>query len=184
MIHTDSNNFRYYESLEEIKEDGYTPVQALDVLYFFTLRGRTTMLAKANLIPLECRYVVLGTDNRYYLREYKGYDIDSMFFFKKTLNFGDEDGVERLQRYIYDDKVWILYSPEMIADMKTMLARLCKANVNGTAELKYKLFIQILEASLKLEDYKDYGRSHCGFKTCCKIQEDYISELWKKTIKN
>lgn len=184
MIHVDENNFPFYESLEEIKEE-YTPIPVFSLLQFFTLSGKTTNLVKANLIPLQCKYVVLGTDKRYYLKEYRGYDVDCLFFYRSSLYFsGDDPVVEQLRRYVYDDRTWILFTPEMISDTQKMLDRVFKANVNGTGKLTYRLFMEILEASLKYEDYLDYGKNHVGFKTACKIQEDYINNLFKKTLKN
>ena len=185
MIHTDINGFSYYHSLDDAKADGYTPVHAFSVLCFFVLKGRTTNLAKENLIPFNGKYCVLGTDKRYYVRDYRGFSVDALFFCRPELGFTEMDvSAEVLQRYIYDDRAWLLYTQDMITDMKKMLDRVCKAHVNGNASLSYKLFIQILESELKLEDYKDYGRNLTGFKTACKIQEDYINELFKKTLKN
>lgn len=184
MIHEDANGFKYFESLEEMKQDGYVPIKVFSVLQFFTLRGRTTNLTKDNLSPIQCLYVVLGSDGKYYVRDYKGYTVDEIFFYRKDINFDSEDPVETLQRYVYDDKVWLLYTQEMVTETKTMLARVVKAHVNGTAELNYKTFIQLLEATLKLEDYKDYGKNLTGFLTCCHLQEETINNLWKSTLKN
>lgn len=184
MIHVDENNFPFYESLEEIKEE-YTPIPVFSLLQFFTLAGKTSKLIKANLIPIECKYVVLGSDKRYYVRDYRGYDVDTLFFYRQTLTFSGEDvSVEQLVRYVFDDRVWLLFTAEMVADTQKMLERVFKANVNGTGKLTYRLFMEILEASLKYEDYLDYGKNHVGFKTACKIQEDYINNLFKKTLKN
>lgn len=184
MLHRDENNFPYHESIEEMKQDGYVPIKVFSVLQFFTLRGRTTNLTKDNLVPVECQYVVLGSDGRYYVRDYRGYTVDEMFFYRKDINFDNEEPVEILQRYVYDDKVWLMYPPQMVEDTKTMLARVIKAHVSGTAELNYKTFIQLLESKLKLEDYRDYAKNHTGFLTCCHLQEETINNLLKSTLKN
>jgi hypothetical protein len=184
MMHEDANGFKYFESLEAMKQDGYVPIKVFSVLQFFTLRGRTTNLTKDNLVPVECQYVVLGSDGRYYVRDYRGYTVDEMFFYRKDINFDNEEPVEILQRYVYDDKVWLLYSKQAVEETKTMLARVIKAHVSGTAELNYKTFIQLLEAKLKLEDYRDYAKNHTGFLTCCHLQEETINNLLKSTLKN
>jgi len=82
-----------------------------------------------------------------------------------------------------DDRVWLLYTQEMINATNDMLHRLWKANLEGVGKVPYRLYIEILEGSLKLEDYKDYGKELIGFRTACKIQEEHLQELWKQCYK-
>jgi len=187
MIHQDFNNFPYYESLEEIKADGLTPIAVKSPIQFMTLVGKRTTLLKENLTPLECDYVILAKTaeyERYYLRKTRGWTVDEIYFNRRTLTFsGDDETIEGLHRYIYDDRTWLLYTPEMVEETKKMLARVLKGNINGEGKLKYTTFIDILERSIRLEDYKDIQKGITGFKTACHLQEEAIRDLFKSCIK-
>jgi hypothetical protein len=170
-------------SSADVKED-FTPIKVWSLLQFFTLAGRKTTLIKENLIPIpDLKYVVLTlvSDERYYVREFHGYTIDQLYFYRRTLDFSGEDmAIENLRRYVNDERVWLLYTPTMIESTSDMLKRVFKTNVNGEGALSYKMFIKILEAALKLDDYRDYGKNFSDFKTVCKIMEDHTNELWKQ----
>ena len=186
MIHKDSNKFSYYESLDEMKSDGLTPVRVRNLLQFFTLAGRRNVLTKTNLIPIPAlKYAVLNGENRYYVREFnQKWSVDMVYFYKKSLDFsGDDPAMENLRRYTDDGRCWLLLTPDDIGQTKQMLARVYKGQFRQEGALDYKLFIQILSESLKLEDYQDWGKHLTGFKTACKILQDHILELWKKAKK-
>lgn len=183
MIHLDENEWKYYENPEEAKSDGYTPVKCFSVLMFFTLAGRKTVMSKNNLIPIDnLLYLVLAKgEEKYYLREYRqAYSVDELFFYRPCLGFsGEDESVESLRRYVDDERVWLLYTQEMINDTNAMLQRLWKANLQGEGKIPYKMYIRILEAELKKEDYMDYGRALVGFRTCIKLQDENIQAMWK-----
>lgn len=183
MTHEDPNGFAYYESLDEVRADGLVPVKVKSLLEFFTLRGRTSTLAKENFIPLPClKYCVLGSDKRYYVREFRQiWTIDMVYFYRKSLDFsGSDEAIDALHRYVYDDRAWLILDKEQVESVSAMLTRVYSANLSDKGKLPYRLYLEIAEASLKLEDYKDYGKNLTGFKTSCKIQEDYISGLFKQ----
>jgi len=183
-IFTDNNGFSYFNNLKDCKPE-FVPIKVWSLLQFFTLAGRRTSLLKENLSPLDCQYVVLTKTDppKYYLRSSRKYDVDSLFFFRNTLDFsGNSESIDTFRRYIFDDRVWLLMTEEQVADTKKMLERICKGGVNGEASLSYKMYLEILERELKLADYKDYGKNHTGFRTCVKIQEDAIRELWKQCL--
>jgi hypothetical protein len=186
VIHQDSNSFSYYLSLDEIKAEGLTPVPVNNLLQFFTLRGKTSKLAKENLIPLEIEYVILAKEadiTKYYLRKYKGWSIDEIYFMKRSLNFsGSDESIENLHRYVFDDKVWLIFTPEMVEETKKMLDRVRKANVK-TGVLDYRTYITILEAEIRLEEYRVCYSSGMGFRTGCKLQEDNVRNMWLKVAK-
>jgi hypothetical protein len=228
MIHQDSNNFSYYESLDEIKADGLTPVSVNNLLQFFTLRGKTspdisnkikqeaieyarindvtvitgtrhmrikyglyekensTDLAKENLEPLVCNYVVhtKAENGIYYLRTYSGrWSVDTLYFMRKSLDFsGDDVPMETFQRYVFDDRVWMLLTQEQVDETKKMLDRVRKANVK-TGVLDYRTYITILEAEIRLEEYRVCYSSGMGFRTGCKLQEDNVRNMWLKVAK-
>jgi len=183
MIHADGHNFPYYTSLEEPKEDGYTVIKVWNLLQFFTLAGRRNVLTKTNLIPIPAlRYAVLNGDKHYYVREFnQNWTVDMVYFYRKSIDFSGEDtAIENLRRYVDDRRLWLILTSEQIEQTKSMLARVYKGQFHQEGKLDYKLYIQILELSLKLEDYEDWGKHLTGFKTACKILQDHILELWKK----
>jgi len=186
MIHADSNNFPYYESLYEMKSDGLTPVRVRNLLQFFTLAGRRNVLTKTNLIPIPAlKYAVLNGENKYYVREFnQSWTVDMLYFYRKSIDFsGDDTATENLRRYADDGRCFLLLTTDDIEQTKSMLARVYKGQFHQEGKLDYKLFIQILELSLKLEDYETWGKNLTGFKTTCKILLDHILELWKKAKK-
>jgi len=104
-----------------------------------------------------------------------------VYFYRKTIDFSGEDtAIENLRRYVDDRRLWLILTSEQIEQTKSMLARVYKAQFRQEGKLDYKLYIQILELSLKLEDYEDWGKHLTGFKTACKIMLDHILELWRK----
>jgi hypothetical protein len=179
----DDNGFLYYNTLIEPKEDMLTPVKVFSLLQFFQLKLRKSILAKDNLIPLaNLTYCVLAKypgGDRYFLREYKGYSIDELYFYRQTETFsGQSTPIENLRKYVDDKRVTLLYTSEQVANTQEALRKLWKAQFKTEGQLDYKLYLQILETSLKLEDYKDVGKSLTGYKTITHQMELQIQELW------
>jgi len=188
-IHKDDNDWQYYQSLDEARDDGFTVMPVWSTMQFFTLEGRRTQITTANLTPLkDVSYVILGDANRYYKREYKCYSLNELYFYRKSLTFSGEDvAIENLRRYIVDGRVWLLFTAEQTTAMKEMLERVKKGNLSEnitTSELKYRTFIKIMEANIDLEDYKTYSASLTGYKTVCNQFDMKIQNLWKSTFKN
>jgi len=183
MIHTDENGFKYYDSLGQMQFDGLTPVKVWNLLQFFTLAGRRNVLTKTNLIPIpDLKYCVLNGEKHYYVKEFnQNWTVDMVYFYRKTIDFSGEDtAIENLRRYVDDRRLWLILTSEQIEQTKSMLARVYRAQFRQEGTLDYKLYIQILELSLKLEDYEVWGKHLTGFKTACKIMLDHILKLWKK----
>lgn len=186
MIHEDQSNFPYYESLEEIKSNGYMPIHVRSVLEFFALAGRKTVLSKENLVPIpDLKYVVLNGENRYYVKEvHKDWTLDAIYFYGRNASLFTEDcAIENLRRYVDDHRVWLILTADQIVDVTNMLTRLYKANLSSEGKLNYRLYLEIVDAILRLEAYKEDHKNDTGFKTRCKIQEDHIKELWKSASK-
>jgi hypothetical protein len=117
---------------------------------------------------------------KYYLREYRGYDLDTVFFYRPTLTFsGEDEGVLKFRQYIQDGNIYLLCTPEIIKDTSSTLERLYKAHYISKGKLDYRIYIEILKLSLEYEDYKEYGKSLTGFMTMCKTYEKSIRELWE-----
>jgi len=186
MKHTDDNDITWYESLDDVKFEGYFPIRASNPLEFFTLRGKTSVLIRDNFIPIRYLYYLVNSpqEKRLYMRFYHVYSLDELFFYKKTLTFsGQDESVENLHKYIYDGNLWLLYTKAQVDSTRDVMERVWKANIKTDGDIDFKKFypisLQIMDASLKLEEYKDYGKALTGYKTCINQQEQKILELWK-----
>ncbi len=174
-------DIKWLNDLADVKPE-YTPIKCWSLLQFYTLKGRTTTLTKENIIPIRyLQYVVHSpSENRYYIRLFRAYDIDTLFFYRKSMTFsGENEAVSNLRRYTEDCNVTLLFTVQQITETTSLLERLWKANLEGIGKLDYKIWLQILEVSLRYEDYKDIDKGVTGYKTVCKQFEDKIAELWK-----
>lgn len=175
------------ESLEGFKPE-YSAVKATSVIQFFRLKGRTTSMIMSNLefIP-DLHYTIYDPNvQRYYLREYRGYDIDTLYLYKPTLTFsGEDESVSNLRRYVQDGNLYLLFTPEQVKDTTAMLERIYKSHFTKPGKLDYRIFIELLKLSIDLEDYRDYGRELIGYLTMVNKYETSIRQLWEKAyIKN
>lgn len=175
----------WFNTLKDIEPE-YTPIKVWNVLQFFRMRGKTSLLMSENLEPIpDLKYVVCSPkENRFYLKESRLWNLNRLYFFRRDLDFSGEDtAVEQLRRYVYDGNIHLLFTPDMIKDMKAMLARVYNGYFKDKGVLSYKIYIDLLENSLKLEDYKEYGSNLTGFKTVCNQYENTIKNLWLSAYK-
>jgi len=180
-IHSEED-ITWFDSIEDVKPE-YTPIKAWSVLQFFTLRGKSSKLIKDNLDPIEGLYYLLFSpqENRYYKKPYRGYDIDTLYFYRQTLNFSGEDlAVENLRRYVADGNIWLLFNADQIKDTQSLLARVWSANLTTEGKLDYRIYIQLLKENIDYEDYQSYSKSHIGYRTVCNQFQIRIDELWTK----
>ena len=169
MIHTDSNNFPYFESLDEAKSEGYTVIPVKSTIQFFTLAGRKSVMTKENLVPIEnLKYLLKETvpQEMYYIKDYRGYSLNELFLYRRDLNFsGDDLSIERFRDRIADGNVWLILTTDQVEDMKVLLKRIWKSQLTGEGSVPYKIFIDLLENSIKLQDYLEYSEGLTGRKT-------------------
>lgn len=180
MMKQDENSFYYYDTLKEPEGDGYTVIKVWNPLQFYILPGRRSAITLDNLSPIpDLKYLVGGTNGRFYVRDFRDISVrDLRFYYSDRLSPVDES-VEILRTYIYDGRVWLLLTAEQMENIRAVLARVYKANLQGEGTLKYKAFIEILDQTLQLEDYKSYAGNLVGFQTVCKQFTDRIAELFK-----
>lgn len=180
MIHEDGDH-KYYLSLEEAKEDGKIPIKCFSPLQFYTLRGKTTNLVKENMEVIRYLYYTIFDPNvkRYYIKFFRAYPLDVLYFYRKDLTFSGEDlEVENLRKFIEDGNVTLLFTKPLIDDTTATLKRLWNANLKGEGQVDYRLYIQLLDESLRLEDYKIYGKHLTGSKTVMNQFNTRIMDLW------
>lgn len=189
-FHTDEIS-AWYDSIEDVKVDGYSPIKCHSIFQFYLLRGKTSKLIEDNFEPIpDLKYLIEGTDKRFYLRQFRNYPLTTLYHpTTKTVDFsGDDTAVDRLLMYIFDGKLTLLFTTEIAESVKDTMRRAWKGNTKEPDYKRfYSLFLEISELSIKFEDYKLIGRSLVGYKTVCKSFDDRLNELWKKAgelIKN
>lgn len=185
-LQTDDNGFDYFGTPEDVKPE-YTSVKCWSVLQFFTLDGKKTVIRAENIVPLEdLKYVVFSPqEKRYYLRESRKYSLNELYFYRRDLDFsGNSESIEQLKRYISDGNVHLLWTNGQISTMQNMLRRLWKSHFIGEKQLPYKSWIAILDQSLQLEDYREYGKSLTGFLTVCSNMERTINSIWQEAYES
>lgn len=186
MIHKDSNDFRYFETLDEAKEEGYVPVKCFSVLAFYTLKGRVTKLLKENLEPIRFLYYTLYDPNvkRYYIRLAAPHSVDCLYFFRKDITFKVEDDitVDNLRNWVLDGNVTLLYTTDQVKDVSTLLERLWKAQFKTEGKVDYRLYLELLQTSLDAEDYNNVGKHLTGFRTVQNQYNEKIKDIWKRIV--
>lgn len=182
MLKTDDIS-TWAESLDELKAEGYSPIKATTVLNFFANKGRTIALTASNIEPLpNLRYALYDPLVKlYYVKEYRGFNLDEIFFYRQTLTFsGDDVSVERIRRWVQDGNVYILMEASHVETISALLERVWKSRFSEDGKLDYRIYIELLKLSLELEDYRIYGKELTGFRTVCAIYERSIKEWWDK----
>ena len=187
MVEWQSNETsKWVTDLEAVKPE-YTPIKVWSTLQFYQLIGRRTVLAKDNLTPIpDLHYLVFSPpEGRYYLKEFRGYSVDELHFYRRTLTFsGESEPIMILKHYVSDNHVFCCFTETQINDIKEMLSRVYRANVQSMGELRYKTFIHLLEVSLMREDYAEYYSSGMGYKTIINKFDQEILALWQSCLKN
>jgi hypothetical protein len=176
-----NDTFSWYLSLDDAREDGYAPVKCPSPLCFFRLQGKKTAMLAENLEVIPAMTYLYLAEDKYYLKEYRGWDLDTMYFYKRTLTFsGEDEAVEILRQRIKLGEVWLLFTKEMAADFSAMLNRVYNAYWKSDSKLQYRIWLELLDESLRLQEFqRNNSKTMTGFKTVCKLREDKISELWK-----
>lgn len=187
-VHTDENNFEYYLSVEEAREDGYAPVKCNSVLQFFELEGRKTVMVKENIVPvMHLKYMVLAKypgGDRFFTRTYHNYSLDELFWYRRSPTFSGEDtAIENLRRYITDGRATLLLTKDQVANTSEMLRRIFKSQFKKDGQLDYRVYLKLLDLHLKRDDYMDYGTNLTGYKTVLNQYNVAINELWKSVMK-
>lgn len=178
---------KFYLSLDEAREDGLTPVKCTSLLCFYKLKGKTSVINKANLEPITyLEYIYFSPlEERYYYKCFSGYSVEDFFFFKPLLDFGQNELITQLrERILNGHGVWLLFKKEQITSMNDMLIRVWNANRSDKGKLKYQDWLRLAELSLKQEDYIDIGKNLTGYKTICNQFALQIQEFWKTVTSN
>jgi len=134
-------------------------------------------IIKRNIEPLRyLHYVVYAaSDKRYYFNLFRHCLLEDLFFYVH-----DNEEMQHLRKFVEDGTVTLLMSKQQVMDTTALLTRLWSANLTGEGKLSYIIYLQIMEKTLLLEDYKGHGRELTGYKTVCNKMELEIADLWKQ----
>jgi len=173
---------KWGESLDDFKPE-YFPIPCSSLLQFYTLKGRTSTICRDNIEVIRyLQYAVYSpTDKRFYMRLFRPYDLETLYFYRPSLTFsGEDEAVKNLRKYVQDGNVTLLFTQDQVSNTTNLLERLWRANLEGDGKLPYGIYLKLLHERLQLEDYETHGKNLTGYRTVCKQFNDRIAELWKK----
>jgi hypothetical protein len=181
MIHS-NDDISWYDSLEDVKPE-YFPIKAMSIFSFFRLKGRTSIISMENIEPLiPINYLLFSPkEDRYYLKAYRGYGLKEI---QDRLYDGTDHFINSLDSWIRNGDIYLLFDKQGVADMISMLERIWNAHFTNKGKLPYTSFIEIIEATIKYEEYKADGREWIGYKTVLNTMENNIKELWDISYKS
>jgi len=138
-------------------------------------------LEKNNLIPIpDLQYLIYAkAENRYYVHTYAGYNVDQLYFYYQDTHAEVNEAIEDLQTKVSNGTVYLLYTKQMIEDMKVMLSTVYKSHINGEGTIDYKDYIELLTESINLENYESVGEV-TGYKTVTNEFNKRINEIWNR----
>ena len=176
MIHDEDDDVHWADDIKDFQSE-YTPIPCWSVLQFFELKGRTTTLVKDNLVYARYSYYAVYDPNvkRYYKRLGRKYELDDLYYYK-----GGDVAIDHLLRYVADKNLTLLMPQLRVESVSETLKRLYKGYFNEDGKLDYRLYIKILDLSLKIEDYTDIGKNLTGYRTALNQMETQLRELWEK----
>jgi hypothetical protein len=184
-LQVDDNDFKYFSGLSDIEPE-YKSVPVWNVLQFFCLKGRRTVLSADNICPIQdLSYVIFShQEQKYYLRQSHNWSLNELYFYRKDIDFsGENETILALHRYVSDNNLFLILLETEVAETTAMLQRLYKSHFVGEGKVSYKAWLKLLDESLKLEDYKGYGSSLPGFKTVCNQFNLRIGAIWEEIYK-
>lgn len=176
------NGSKFISSLDDLKPE-YFVKKVTSLLQFYKLTGRKSAMSLENLVPItDVHYLLFSPqENIWYFKTFRNYDCEHLYWYRRTLTFsGDDKEIDNFRHYCEDEMVWICFDKSMADDTASMLKRLWKANLSGEGQLDYRIFYELLEQSLRYEDYKTYGQELTGYKTVCRQFDEKIAALWKQ----
>jgi len=164
----------WYDNLEDAKPH-YTAVKCHTILQFFTLKGRSSTLILDNIIPLAgITYVYKPTqEERYFLKRYRNWTYEELLH-------SQDEAIRIFKRRVELNTVWLMFTLQNISDTSEMLKKVYKTQFKEEGKLDYRLFLQILDMSLRYEDYKLSGQNLTGYRTVCNQFSQKLNELWAK----
>ena len=172
---------KYIKTMADLSPE-FGAKKVFSLLQFYKMESKKTKLLLDNLEPmLDIPYLLYSPqEDIYYFKTFRNYPCEHLYWYRKTLTFsGDDEEIENFRRYFQDGMLWVCFDKERQVEISTMLKKVWKSNLSGEGQMDYKIFYDLLDQSLKLEDYESYGKSLTGYVTIKKQFTDRIAELWK-----
>jgi hypothetical protein len=182
MILKSDDISQWFEKFEDVHPE-YREIKVWHTIQCYRLQGRKTVISLDNFEPIPDLHYALYSpkEKRYYFKTYpQNIPLWLMMFYDPNGTWDSYDAITNsLRKYISDGTMYLLLTPEQISDTTQMLCRLWKSQLKGEGKLDYKIYLQIMEKTLLLEDYKSYGKELVGFKTVQNQMQLEIDALWK-----
>lgn len=165
----------------------YTPVKAWTLLQFYSMQGRKTTFLLDNFSPYEdLKYCVFSPkENRYYFKTYPDIPLWLVMFYDPNGEWDSYDSfLNQLRDKVGNGHVHILLTAEQIAEMSAFLVRLYKSRFTNEGKVPYKQYLQLMDESLRRENYADNSKALTGYRTVLKIYDEKIKAIWDRCYKN
>lgn len=178
LIETEDS--RYYASLEDAKADGYYPVKVDSFLQFYALRGRTTTICMDNIEPLDTLYLLHAPkDEFYYVKEFRKYLLKDLLWKETALVFDDYEPIDWFIERLNAGQMWLLLTIDQVNFISDMLIRMWKVGKGTDGKLGYKDWLWIMNKSLQRDHYKEGHQHDADYKTMTRKLEMEIVDFWK-----
>jgi hypothetical protein len=174
-----NENSHWAESLEDFKPN-LTPVKVWNPLQCYQLIGRKTTLLLDNFQPIpELTYCYLSpAENRHYIKTFPDIPLWKMCYAEPDPVW--DTFLKDFRQRVADKNVYMVLTPKMVKSISEMLVRVFKSQLTGEGKLDYRVYLELVDASLRYEDYKMNSKMLTGYKTVCNQFDLQLRDLWKK----
>ena len=174
---------RWAESLKDFKPN-YDVVRVWNPLQCYQLIGRKSTLILENFQPIpELTYCYLSpAENRYYIKTFPDIPLWKMCYAEPDPVW--DSFLLDFKKRIDDRNVYMILTLKMVKNTTEMLKRVFHGNLSWKGEVDtknfYPIYIELVDASLRYEDYKNNCKALTGYKTICNVMDTTVKDLWKK----
>ena len=174
-----NENSRWAETLADFKPN-YDIVRIWNPLQCYQLIGRKTTLLLENFQPIpDLTYCYFSpAENRYYIKIFPDIPLWKLCYAEPDPVW--DSFLLDFKKRIDDKNVYLILSVQMVKSISEMLVRVFKSQLTGEGKLDYRVYLELVDASLRYEDYKNNSIGLTGYKTICNVYENQIKDLWKK----
>jgi hypothetical protein len=137
-----------------------------------------------NLIPIPNLYYLYKgkpddkSPERFYKKEYRGYQIEELYFYKNS--GGESDAIDIFRARCKSGDVYLLLDADQRDELSAMSVRLYKSHFSGDGTIPWKVWLALAENEIRYQDFKRTGEGTTGFKSLCKLFEQDSEKIWNK----
>jgi hypothetical protein len=111
-------------------------------------------------------------ENKFFIRHYRDWSYQDLLL-------NDDEAISILRNRVALELVHVMFTLQNISDISEMLKRIYKAQFKQEGKLGYRIYLELLQASLDYEEYK-YKKNTMGYKTTCNQFDHKLADLWAK----